>query len=357
MGLLKEAVNQTAYLKAGFMGFQGSGKTFTATRLAAGLAKLSSPKTPSVAFFDTETGSDFHIRYFKEHGVKLYQHKSRSFVEICRYIHECQAGEVDVLIIDSITHVWRELMTAYLKRKGRKFISLPDWGVLKNQWQELTDLYVNSSLHIIMCGRAGYEYETARNEDTGKQESYKSGVKMKVEGEMGYEPSLLIEMESIKADFDARKNQSKSRLTTHKAFVLKDRTDTLNGAVILNPKFDDFMPVIKFLNLGGKHFGVDTDSNSEDLFENPDRSYELRKRRQAIFIEELAEALVLGGLDGTSKEAKKGRTELLIKTFGTSSKTAIENKSLAELENGITDVRSFLKLPSPPRPVMETDVP
>ena len=49
--LLKPAQNQTAYLKAGILGFQGSGKTYTATRLASGLAKLSGKENPKVAFF------------------------------------------------------------------------------------------------------------------------------------------------------------------------------------------------------------------------------------------------------------------------------------------------------------------
>ena len=65
MALLKKAQNQTAFLKAGIMGFQGSGKTYTAVDLAIGLTKLS--KGTKVAFYDTETGSDFHIKKFEEH--------------------------------------------------------------------------------------------------------------------------------------------------------------------------------------------------------------------------------------------------------------------------------------------------
>lgn len=38
--LFSKATNTQAYLKAGFMGFAGDGKTFTATRLAIGLVEL-----------------------------------------------------------------------------------------------------------------------------------------------------------------------------------------------------------------------------------------------------------------------------------------------------------------------------
>jgi len=63
ISILKPAQNQTAYLKAGIMGFQGSGKTYTATRIASGLAKLSKKEKPKIAFFDTEKGSDFFVKY------------------------------------------------------------------------------------------------------------------------------------------------------------------------------------------------------------------------------------------------------------------------------------------------------
>jgi hypothetical protein len=47
-----------------------------------------------------------------------------------------------------------------------------------------------------LCGRAGYEYDHEENEDGGK-DLIKIGTKMKAEGEFGFEPSLVIEMERL----------------------------------------------------------------------------------------------------------------------------------------------------------------
>jgi len=63
MGLFKPAANQQAFLKAGFLGFQGSGKTYTAVDLAIGLCKYIKGKR-GVAMLDSETGSDWAVPRF-----------------------------------------------------------------------------------------------------------------------------------------------------------------------------------------------------------------------------------------------------------------------------------------------------
>lgn len=98
-----------------------------------------------------------------------------------------------MLIIDSISHFWKEVQDSYKKSKHRNRLHFHDWGQIKDQWGRFTDCYINSQVHIIMCGRAGYEYAYFEDED-GKKQLEKTGTKMKAESEMGYEPSLLMEM-------------------------------------------------------------------------------------------------------------------------------------------------------------------
>jgi hypothetical protein len=54
--------------------------------------------------------------------------------------------------------------------------------------------FLNSPLHFVIAGRAGYESDIEENEETHKKELTKTGIKMKTEGEFGFEPSLLIQM-------------------------------------------------------------------------------------------------------------------------------------------------------------------
>lgn len=343
MGLLKKAENTTAYMKVGILGFAGSGKTFTATGMARDLAGRIGAK--QVAFFDTEKGSDFAIPLLRDAGIEMLVHRGRAFKDLVEVMDECAKEKIEILLIDSITHVWRDLCDSYQKRLNRKFLTMQDWGVLKGQWKEYTDRYLNLPIHTFMLGRAGYTYEQDVGED-GKKEMVQSGIKMKVEGETGFEPDLLVEMERV---------ETKDKII-NRAYVLKDRSNTINGKSFDYPTLKHFDPFLKYLNIGGKHVGVDTSRNSEDIFESPDRSYAERQKRTEIALEEIKESLILAELDGTSADAKKRRTEVLIKCFGTSAWTAISNMRLNDLLDGVHKMRIELKQVAP-EPETEKDVP
>src|SRR5262249_27529377 len=140
---------------------------------------------------------------------------------------------VSVALVDSITHPWRELCDAYLasvneKRKqfGKRAqmrLEFQDWNVLKPRWAKWTDFYLNSPLHVIICGRAGWEYESQdRDDGSGKKEQVKSGIKMKTESEFGFEPSLLVEMQR-EQDIDG------DHRIVRNAIVLGDRFSVIDG--------------------------------------------------------------------------------------------------------------------------------
>ena len=138
MSLTKITKPKMAYLKAGFYGGQGSGKTRTATEVAIGLHKYIK-STKGVAFFDTETGSDFMVPLFNKHKIDLFTEKAKSFVALRDTI--IQAPQfADILIIDSITHPWRELVKSYKAARHQKFLRIQDWGPLKEEWQQFSDL-------------------------------------------------------------------------------------------------------------------------------------------------------------------------------------------------------------------------
>lgn len=355
MGLLKKAENQTAYLKVGILGFAGSGKTFTATNIALGLCDLT--KNKKAAFFDTETGSDYMIKRFKKSGIDLFTHKARAFIDLCDVTKECEKEGICVLIIDSISHVWRDLMDSYLVKinKGRSYkkfkplksLQFQHWGPIKNEWGKFTDLYLNSKVHIIMCGRAGWEYDMTVDED-GNKELIKTGTKMKTENEMGYEPSLLLEME--RAVLDKAKKTYTNRCT-----VIKDRSDSLQGQQFDMPTFKDFLPAVQFLNIGGEHVGVDTSRTSEEMFNSPGTSITEYQKQIDILLEQIQETLILGGLDGRKQDVQKKRIEVLIKIFGTSSKTAIENFEPVDLEEGLYRLKIELGLSDAPKPINEDE--
>lgn len=346
MSLLKKAVNEQAFLKAGLLGFPGSGKTYTASHLAIGIAKSVAGANKPVAFFDTETGSDFLIKRFEIEGVELMVAKSQAFRDLLTVGQEAQ-GACSVLIVDSITHVWRELCEAYRRRKRVNRLEFQHWAEIKQEWSAWTTFYLNSRLHIFVLGRAGYEYDYEENENTGKKELVKSGTKMRVEGEFGFEPSLLVEMERVNKGSEAGAGYY------HRAHILKDRTDTINGRAFDFEKPADtyrpgdwaatltpFQPVFDALNLGGTHVGVDATRTSDEMFESDNGSLARRATKVRIALETVETTLVMlwPGQDQKSKALKLAAVEAV---FGERSWLAVEKKSLEALEAGVALLRGM----------------
>ena len=334
MTLFKTAQNEMAYLKMGFLGFPGTGKTCTSVLVAIGLHRHIKSTKP-VAFLDTETGSDWAIPRFQAEGIKLVVAKSRAFIDLLQAVHDAQAA-CDILIVDSISHFWTELMEAYKKKKGiTGRIAFHHWGPIKEEWRRFTDAFFNSPLHIILCGRAGWEYDYDED-DEGKKELLKTGTKMRVESEFGFEPSLVVEMERVRASADI------GAPVIHRAHVLKDRRmdeETLDGKSFDNPTFAEFLPHIKALNLGGAHVGVDTSRTSDDMFDTPDTSRgEMRKRRE-VALDEI-ESTLAHIWRGTGKVEMGMKGAVVDALFDTVSwKKVQEEVLLPDLEHAVRVVR------------------
>ena len=331
MSLFKPATNDQAYLKAGFMGFTGSGKTYTASMVARGLHKMLKANgikggNSPVFFADTETGSDWVRDDFAKDGIPLEVARTRAFVDLEPIVSEVSKVN-GILLIDSISHFWKELTESYAKRKNRQRLEFQDWSWLKGQWGKYTDAYVNSPCHIVVCGRAGYEYDFFEN-DNGKKELEKTGVKMKAEGETGYEPSILVYMAR-----HSELQDDKTIKVWRTAEILKDRSRELDGKRFTNPTFETFLPHIKHLNLGGEQIGVDASRNSEGIVCPDGRpDWEAQKTLRVICLEEI-DAVLSEKFPGRTDADKAGRADICERIFGTKSKTAIENKPLEVLES------------------------
>ena len=234
----------------------------------------------------------------------------------------------DILIVDSVTAFWEDIIRSYKKKRGRDFVRFDDWGKLKEEWRRFTDWFINSPIHCIICGRAGWIYNEYRDED-GKDHLEKTGTKMKAENEFGYEPSFLLEMDRIK---EVDPTSKIGHRIIHRAHVLKDRNDVLDGKSFDDPTFETFLPSINLLNLGGEHKALDTETTSEEMFES-DGSTEWRKKEEQrqIAFEEFS-GLMSENFPGTTGGEKLAKQRLCQILFGTTSGTAIQKKTKEEYE-------------------------
>jgi len=292
-------------------------------------------KPGPIGFADTENGSDFMLDRFpkelKETGFLVT--KTRAFQDLLEIVDEAERS-CSILIVDSITHYWNEMLKSYMKQHDIKRVSINHWPALKTTWRDYSDRYVNSKLHIIMCGRSADLWED-RPDDEGVLQPKKVGTRMKAEGEIGYESNLLVEMELHHA------GPRKDERHTHRAWVNGDKFDRMNFMFFDDPEFKDFLPHISRLNIGGKHRAIDTTRTSESMFQRGESGYQ-KARLHAGLLDRVKieiEAIYQGGTD----KVKQDRRELARAIFGTPSWDQIKLLAVDKLSIGLTDIEKFKK--------------
>lgn len=333
MSLFKNIESPT-HLKAGIFGFAGSGKTFTSAKIAIGLWKMLNKVNgynKPVLFIDSETGSSYVKKLFDEAGVPIQGIKTRAFVTLLAGMREAIAGG-NILLIDSISHFWQEIMNAYLKKNNLTRLRLRDFVPLKQEWSAFPTMYLNSPIHIIMAGRAGYDWgEEDDDEEEGKKKLVKTGTKMKAEGDLGYEPTLLIEMEHVHAD------SSIGSTFINRAFVIKDKFDVLKGQHFDMPKFEDFAPHINMLSIGGVPPTIDTETSSVDMMVSHQGVAKRLKERDIISENFWAEMPLR--FNSRTDIGKKQGADFLRETFNTLSIIEINSMSNERLQEGLNKLK------------------
>lgn len=340
--MLKKAENKIAFGKVGLYGRAGSGKTYTAALIAIGLhrfAKLTKP----IGMFDTEPAASFVLPLFKKAGIEfLVYDESRALADLMSFIDEAER-ECSVVIIDSVTHVWRDAQDSYLtklnkqrKQKGKDpllSLQFEHWKPIKAEWAKFTDRYLSSKVHIILCGRLGDIYDYQQNEATGKKELITVGSKMATEKELGYEPSLLIEMVA----------EQKDGSIVNTAYVEKDRAQTLNGKQIPFPDFNKLKPHFDALNLGGEHFESMQQRDSQKLYPgNLEEGWTGESKQREIWTEEI-QGLLIKHFPSQSGEDRKKKADLIEEVFQTRSWARVESLNSERIKDGFTQLKDKLE--------------
>ncbi|MDE2001758.1 MAG: ATP-binding protein [Patescibacteria group bacterium] len=328
--------NTKPYFKAAFEGFAGTGKTYTSAQIAIGLYKRIGSTKP-IVIFDTEKAAKFLRPMLKAEGIEAIVRESRSLADLKETMARMRQGAGDILIIDSISHVWEDFLKSYAEKVRRTRLEFQDWGIIKPTWKsEFSDPFVRDPYHVIMTGRAGYEYENEINKETGKREIYKSGVKMKVEGETAYEPDLLVLMERIQ-EMDGG-NISK---VYRQGIVIKDRSTVLDGKVFQNPAYENFAPAIEVMLESPVELETAAERDAGLLFRTEEEKYEWKQRRK-VMLEEIENYLVQVK-PGQDAQSKKFKIDAVEYAFETRSWTAVEQMHPDALEQGFFRLQEFVK--------------
>jgi GTPase SAR1 family protein len=325
--------NTKPYLKIALEGESGCGKTYTGSLIAIGLHKKIGSTKP-VIIFDTETSSKFLKPLFESAGIELWVKDSRSMADLKETMTRIRQGASDILIIDSITHIWEDFLSSYLKGVRRDKLQFQDWGVVKPRWrEEFSTPFVRDKYHIIMTGRAKDTYETEINSDSGKREIFKSGIDMAAEKNTAYEPDILVMMTK-----EQTMRSGKVTGLIRRALILKDRSDMIDGKVFEMPTFKEFEAPIDLLlkKPVDRDKVVGTEANSSDLFKD-DKAMQEQKVEHKKWLEELQGTIKRIYPSNTGPD-RSDRLSMLEFVFGTTSETAIDEMSVEQLKKGIREI-------------------
>ena len=226
-----DAERTQLYARVALFGPSGSGKTMTALRIAKGIAgKMGLP----FAVIDTEARSASKYAGTGRFAFKVDNLKDKTIDHYLTSMEEAKNAGYKVLVIDSLTHAWRELteeVDRIALRSNSKNTFTP-WAQVNPKQKRLIDAILNYPGHIIVTMRSKTEWVITQNKD-GKSTPQKIGLAPEQGKGIEYEFDLLIEMDQ-----------------NHFGTITKDHTDKYQDAVIEKPGEDFGIALYEWLASG-----------------------------------------------------------------------------------------------------------
>lgn len=195
MAGFQKAKREQVWLKVLLSGASGSGKSYSALRLAKGIAKKCDS---AIAYIGTEGSRNKY--YADEFDYDLLELEDPFECE--KYIDaidEAVNAGYKVLVIDSMTHEWKWLNDVHDKMPGNSFTN---WGKLKPRHHKFMEKILNSPIHIIATARGKDDW--VLEDKNGKQVPKKVGMGQQQDKDISYEytVSLMIAQDTHIASSD-----------------------------------------------------------------------------------------------------------------------------------------------------------
>ncbi len=213
---LTKAERHQVKLRLGLSGASGFGKTYSALLLAYGITNDWS----KIAIIDTENGSASLYSHLGDYNTLTLDEpfNPERYIEA---IETCEKSEMEVIIIDSISHEWsgKGGCLELHEQLGGRF---QDWARISPRHQAFIDKIIQSSCHIITTVRRKVDF-ALDNDNNGKTKVTKHGTK-EITRE-GFEYELTSNFEIINDKHLAKASKDRTGLFMDKPeFIINSAT-------------------------------------------------------------------------------------------------------------------------------------
>jgi hypothetical protein len=182
---LQTATRKRAKIKMALQSPSGSGKTYSSLLIAYGLTG----NWENIAVIDTEN-----------HSAELYAHLGPYKVlslsapyspeRYTEAIDTCVKAGMEVVILDSITHEWENLIDFHASMAGNSFTN---WAKVTPRHNAFVQKLLQTPIHVISTVRTKQDY--VLNEKNGRMVPEKVGLKSVQRDGLEYEFTLVFDLD------------------------------------------------------------------------------------------------------------------------------------------------------------------
>lgn len=213
---LQKAERNQVKLRLGLSGASGFGKSYSALLLAYGITN----DWTKIAIIDTENNSASLYSHLGEFNV-LSLNEPYAPERYIQAIEVCETEDIEVIIIDSITHEWsgKGGCLEIHEQLGGKF---QDWAKISPRHSAFIDKILNSRCHVITTVRRKTDY-SMDSDMSGKSKVIKHGTKEMTRE--GFEYELTVNFEIINDKHLAKASKDRTGLFMDKPeFIINSAT-------------------------------------------------------------------------------------------------------------------------------------